>query len=485
MIFTSTTFVFAFLPLAVAGFYLFPARWRVVPLLLASAVFYGWGEPSLVLLVLAVALVTYMWGLWLARAKSRARKVALACGIVVVLAPLAILKYGTFAAGLVGREAWAHSAHLPLPIGVSFYSFMAVGYLVDVYRDRAARAPRLLDFSAFLLMFPHLVAGPIVRWSHVGPQLRAPKFHPGMFGFGSVLVATGLAKKTVLADSLAPFVDTLFGTGKPGSVGAAWLAVVLYAGQIYFDFSAYSDIAIGLAAMLGVHFHDNFRYPYVARSAAEFWRRWHISLGAWFRDYLYIPLGGSRVRPALVWRNLMIVWAVTGLWHGAAWTFVLWGVYYGVLIGLERFVWGRMLERLPRALQHAYGLLAMLLGWVLFRSENLTQARDYFATMFGLGGGSWWDPLAGFTLRRVWVLLVVCAVLAGGAARPLMDRLRRQSMPLAAREPGSEYNANAAPPERITLSTSVIMVALVFMGLALATIFLSAVSYSPFIYFRF
>jgi len=485
MVFTSTTFVFVFLPLAVVAFYVFPARWRVVPLLLSSAVFYGWGEPSLVLLVLAVSVVTYFIGRALASDRLRARRLTLTLGIVVVLAPLVFLKYSEFIAGLVGWESWAEATDLPLPIGVSFYTFMAIGYLVDVYRRAQSRAPRLLDFSAYMLMFPHLVAGPIVRWSHVGPQLRSPRFHPGMFGFGAVLVATGLAKKTVIADSLAPLVDTLFGTGEPGSVGGAWLAVILYAGQIYFDFSAYSDIAIGLAAMLGVHFHDNFRYPYTARSAADFWRKWHISLGMWFRDYVYIPLGGSRVRPALVWRNLMIVWALTGLWHGAAWTFVVWGLYYGVLIGLERFVWGSALARMPRVVQHGYGLLVVLLGWVFFRAESLEQAGSYFATMFAGRGVGWWDPLSSLTLSRSWVLIAVSIVLAAGAARPLMDRLRRQTMPTAAEDQNSSYDANDVPPERITAGTSLLMVLLVVGGLALATAFLVAVSYSPFIYFRF
>jgi alginate O-acetyltransferase complex protein AlgI len=305
-----------------------------------------------------------------------------------------------------------------------------------------------------------------------------------MFGFGAFLVATGLVKKAVLADSLAPLVDQLFATGAPGSTGAAWLAAVMYAAQIYLDFSAYSDIAIGLAAMLGVHFHENFRYPYLSRNAREFWQRWHISLGAWFRDYVYIPLGGSRGRPVTVWRNLLIVWALTGLWHGAAWTFVLWGLYFGVLIGLERFVWGGVLERLPRLLQHAYGLLIVILGWVLFRSVDITQAGEYYKAMVGIGTGAW-DPLAELVLRRGWVLLIIAAVLAAGAADRLVSRLRAQSMPVADPYLGSEYNADGEPPERITLGSSVVMTVVVVVALALATVFLVSVSYAPFIYFRF
>lgn len=484
MVFTSTTFLFVFMPLAIAAFYLFPARWRVVPLLVSSAVFYAWGEPVLVLLIAGTSVVTYLWGRWLRGTRGAARRWLLAAGVVVVLTPLLYLKYSVFFARTLGFDEVADSLRVVLPIGVSFYTFMAIGYLVDIYRGRSEGAPRLLDFSAYLLMFPHLVAGPIVRWDHIGPQLRAPRLHAGMFGFGAFLVATGLVKKAVLADSLAPLVDELFATGAPESTGGAWLAAVMYSAQIYLDFSAYSDIAIGLAAMLGVHFHENFRYPYLARSAREFWQRWHISLGAWFRDYIYIPLGGSRVGPVKAWRNLLIVWSLTGLWHGAAWTFVLWGLYFGVLIGMERFVWGRLVERLPRMFQHLYGLLVAILGWVLFRSVDLEQAGEYYRAMVGLGTDGW-DPLAELMLRRGWVLLLVAAVLAAGAADRLVSRLRSQTMPVADPYLGSEYNADAEPPQRMTVASSVLMTVVVIGALALATVFLVSVAYSPFIYFRF
>ena len=432
----------------------------------------------------ATAVFTYCWGRWLARALT-GRRWILAGGIVIALAPLVYLKYGTFIAGLVGLDEWASSTTLILPIGVSFYTFMAVGYLVDVYRDRGDRAPRLLDFAAYLMMFPHLVAGPIVRWTHVGDQLRAPRFRPGMFGFGAVLVTTGLVKKSVLADSLAPLVDGLFGAGEPASIGGAWLAAVMYSLQIYLDFSAYSDIAIGLAAMLGVHFHENFRFPYRSRSAREFWQRWHISLGSWFRDYVYFPLGGSRARAVVVWRNLLIVWALTGLWHGAAWTFVLWGLYYGVLIGLERFIWGRALERAPRALQHLYGILIAVIGWVLFRAVDVAQAGAFYRTMVGAAGTPWWDSAADFAWQRGWVLLLVCAILAAGVADPLMSRLRRRSMPPADPAQGGHVDTAAAPLEPMTVLASLTMVVIVVVCLAVATAFAVSVSYSPFIYFRF
>lgn len=486
MVFTSTTFLYVFMPAALAAFFVVPPRWRAWPLLAASAVFYAWGEPILVALIFATGAVTYYWGRVLRARQGSARRWALAAGIVIVTTPLVYFKYAAFIGEALGFDAWASSLDLPLPVGVSFYTFMSIGYLVDIYRRRDDGAPGLLHFSGFLMMYPHLVAGPIVRWSHIGPQLAAPRFHAGMFGYGALRVATGLVKKAVLADSIAAHVDELFATGAPTSMGGAWLAAILYSLQIYLDFSAYSDIAIGLAAMMGVHFHENFRFPYRARSAREFWQRWHISLGSWFRDYVYIPLGGSRVSPVKLWRNLLIVWALTGLWHGAAWTFVLWGLYYGVLIGLERFVWGETLEKTPRVVQHLYGVLVAVLGWVLFRAVDLDQAFAYYTTMFGAADVPLWNDAAGFTLERSWVLIVIGAVLAAGAADRMMSWFRAQTMPVVdERDQGGDFDAYAAPPRQLTVTASTTMTLIIVASVLLATAFLVSVSYSPFIYFRF
>lgn len=484
MVFTSTLFVFAFLPLAIALFYVFPARWRTVPILATSAVFYAWGEPVLVLLILGTALVTYLLGKRLLRAQGAARRWILTVGIVVICLPLAAFKYLDFALESFGLDAAAQSVDLPLPIGVSFYTFMSIGYLIDIYRRRDDGAPSLLDFSAFLTMFPHLVAGPIVRWAHIGPQLREPRFDPGLFTYGAIRVATGLAKKAVLADSIAPLVDSLFATGHPTSWGAAWVAVMLYSLQIYLDFSAYSDIAIGLAAMMGVRFHENFRYPYLARSAREFWQRWHISLGSWFRDYVYIPLGGSRVSPVKVWRNLLVVWALTGLWHGAAWTFVLWGLYYGVLIGLERYVLGRFLDRLPRPLQHVYGVLVAMLGWVLFRAVDVGQAAAYYRTMFGLGDVPFWDAEATLAVQRGAGLAIVAIALAAGIAKRLMDRLRDQ-VALPDDAPAEVSLAATRDARTLTAPAAVAWSVVVVVCLLIATAYMVSLTYAPFIYFRF
>jgi alginate O-acetyltransferase complex protein AlgI len=525
VVFTSTVFLFAFLPVALLLFYVTPPRWRVVPVLLMSSVFYAWGEPVLVVLILLTSVFTYWWGrVLLGAPDGRGRRVLLVIGLAVTLVPIAVFKYLDFVLVQLRLDHLAERTDFPLPIGVSFYTFMAIGYLVDIYRRRDGGAPGLLAFSAYLTMFPHLVAGPIVRWSHVGPQLLAPRFDAGLFGYGALRVATGLAKKAVLADSLAAVVDEMFATGEPTSTGAAWVAAILYSLQIFLDFSAYSDIAIGLAAMMGVRFHENFRYPYVSRSAREFWQRWHISLGSWFRDYVYIPLGGSRVRPVLLWRNLLVVWALTGLWHGAAWTFVLWGLYFGVIIGLERSVYGDALARLPRPLQHLYGLLVAVLGWVLFRSVSVEQAVSYYRSMLGLAGDlPGWDPTVDLALGRTWVISVLAILLAAGAARPFMERAERQMAPDVDEVPRGSTGAHravlapdAVPPaagtgtatltapaidtvvqteveelpdepdaRQVSPAFALALCVTVAVMLLVATAFIVATTYSPFIYFRF
>ena len=524
MVFTSTVFLFAFLPVAIVTFYLFPPRLRAIPLLVLSSLFYGWGEPALVVLILVSAVLNYAFGRLLAREKPTRPRALLVLGIALNLLPLLVFKYLHWLLTLLGLSSVAADVRLPLPIGVSFYTFMAISYLVDIYRRRNVGAPSLLTFAGYLTMFPHLVAGPIVRWGQVGPQLLAPRFDPGLFGYGALRVATGLVKKVVIADSISPVVDALFASGNPTSWGAAWVAALLYSLQIYFDFSAYSDIAIGLAAMLGVRFEENFRYPYVSKSAREFWQRWHISLGSWFRDYVYIPLGGSRVRPALLWRNLLVVWALTGLWHGAAWTFVLWGLYFGVIIGFERGALGRAVERLPVPAQHAYGLLVAVLGWVIFRSVSVQQAGAYVRSMFFLGGVPAWDGRATYAIAQTFVVAVLGIVLAASAGRRIMDAAERfftghlepdawhkgeaHNPPVAAHaREHAEGLVSAATPTaviaeqivaarardeavppgerghvaRVSLVVSVVVAAL----LLVATAFVVAVTYSPFIYFRF
>jgi alginate O-acetyltransferase complex protein AlgI len=468
MVFTTNVFFYAFFPIAILLFYLFPSRLRAIPLLFLSIFFYAWGEPLLVLLILASALVNFRVGKVLE--KHKRNKPILIFGIILNLIPLVFLKYSSFVLESLGFKQIATELDLPLPIGVSFYTFMAIGYLVDVYRRSDSGSNSLLKFSAYLTMYPHLVAGPIVRWEHIGPQLEAPKFDSRLFGYGAVRVVTGIAKKVLIADQLAVAADSLFGLNESPSVAAAWITLIVYSLQIYLDFSAYSDIAIGLAAMLGIRFHENFSFPYLAKSASDFWRRWHISLGTWFRDYVYIPLGGSRVSKIKLWRNLMIVWALTGLWHGASWTFMAWGIYFGILIGLERTVYGSWLEKRPAFVQHIYGVLAAGIGWIIFRSTSFTQATDIISSLLPLSGKALTDPLTEFIIEQNFVLICIAVLLAAGVSRPFMKHLE-----VFVQSP----NATLTKTQLVTWIA--VLLALIFVS----TAYMVSVSYQPFIYFRF
>lgn len=469
MVFTSTVFFYAFLPLALLAYFLVPARHRAIPLLVVSLFFYAWGEPRLVVLIMASAAINYWTGRLLVRVEAR-RSLLLTIGIVLNLAPLFILKYTDFILINTGHTDLAEQINLPLPIGVSFYTFMAIGYLVDIYRRRDEGSDTFVRFAAYLTMFPHLVAGPIVRWEHIGEQLRNPRFDARMFSYGAIRISTGVAKKSLIADQIAISADQLFALPHAPSTAAAWLAMVLYSLQIYLDFSAYSDIAIGLAAMLGVRFHENFDYPYSAKSAADFWRRWHISLGSWFRDYIYIPMGGSRVGRVKLWRNLMVVWALTGLWHGAAWTFIVWGLYFGVLIGLERTVYGKQLEQRPAIFQHAYGLLIAGIGWIIFRSTSLEQASDMISALWPFGSRPFTDTWSSYAIQQNLVLLVVAIAISAGIGRPLMAKMHSLL-----------FDREGTISTLMTIFWSVVVVVL----FVLATAFMVAVAYKPFIYFRF
>ena len=469
MVFTSTVFFYAFLPLALLTYFLVPARHRAIPLLGVSLFFYAWGEPRLVVLIMASAAINYGTGRLLVKAKSH-RSLLLTIGIIVNLAPLFILKYTDFILMNTGHPDLAERINLPLPIGVSFYTFMAIGYLVDIYRRRDEGSDTFVRFAAYLTMFPHLVAGPIVRWEHIGEQLRNPRFDARLFSYGAIRISTGVAKKSLIADQIANSADQLIALPHSPSTAAAWLAMLLYSLQIYLDFSAYSDIAIGLAAMLGVRFHENFDYPYSAKSAADFWRRWHISLGSWFRDYIYIPMGGSRVGRVKLWRNLMVVWALTGLWHGAAWTFIVWGLYFGVLIGLERTVYGKRLEQRSAVIQHSYGLLIAGIGWVIFRSTSLEQASDILSALWPFGSRPLTDVWSTHAINQNFVLLIIAIAISAGVGRPLMTKMHSLLF---------DHEGTISP--LMTIMWSIVVIVL----FVLATAFMVAVAYKPFIYFRF
>ena len=417
MVFSSYTFLFYFLPPLLILYYLIPRRslgGRNLVLLAFSLFFYFAGGPRHLPLMLLSIAINYVGGLLCAKR----RWWALVLTMAVNLGLLGWFKY----AGFVGENLQALGLPLSvpevvLPIGISFFTFQGMSYVIDVYRGDTPPAKNPLQVALYIALFPQLVAGPIVRYTTVAEELVSRRETFDDFAAGALRFSFGLAKKMLLANNLSLMADEAFSTAPIGAA-AAWLGAIAYTGQIYFDFSGYSDMAIGLGRMFGFHFEENFNYPYLSRSVTEFWRRWHMSLSGWFRDYVYIPLGGSRAGTAKQVRNILLVWTLTGLWHGAAWNFLLWGLYFGVLLLGEKFWWGKALERAPSPLRHLYAMVIVVLGWVLFRCEGLSAVGSYLGAMFGLSGAGWGQAL--YFLRQYGVFLAVGAV----ASLPVKDALR-------------------------------------------------------------
>ena len=471
VVFSSVTFLFVFLPLLLAAYYLLPVKaraWRNGVLLTFSLFFYAYGGPPFLLLMLLSIAVNYVGALWAAPGRRHARAV-MVLTTAVNLALLGWFKYaGFFFSNLAKVWTGLPVPEVTLPIGISFFTFQGLSYVLDVYQGQAQPQRNPLHVALYISLFPQLVAGPIVRYTTVAEEILTRRETISDFSAGAVRFLFGLAKKMLLANQLGLMADEIFAV-RPEflTVSLTWLGAIAYTGQIYFDFSGYSDMAIGLGHMFGFHFLENFNYPYLSRSVTEFWRRWHISLSTWFRDYVYIPLGGNRCSAARHIRNILVVWALTGLWHGAAWTFVAWGLYYALLLLGEKYLWGRVLERLPALLRHLYALVLILLGWVLFRSESLTYAGRFISAMFGGAAGGWTDGRSLYYLLQFrWELL-----LAIPASLPLRDWALRR---LEARDTALSGLVLTWGPKAAALG----LFALSFLRLVSS-------SYNPFIYFRF
>ena len=480
MLFTEPTFLFVFLPVLLALYQLPGPRYRNWLLLVASIFFYTRGAGRFTWLVLALIDFNYA----AARLIDRHRDAALgrrllASAIAIDLLVLAVFKYADFAVGnlnaglaLVGAQPFALPGIL-LPIGISFFTFHAISYVVDVYRRDAAAQKRPVEAALYLLVFPQLVAGPIVRYRQIAEQLSVRVTSLGDFAYGIRRFIIGLSKKMLIANTLAAPADQIFAMpAAEMSAVYAWTGVVCYTLQIYFDFSGYSDMAIGLGRMFGFRFPENFNYPYIATSIQDFWRRWHMSLSAWFRDYVYIPLGGNRTSTGRMYFNLVLVFFLCGLWHGASWTFVIWGLYHGVFLVLERGGLATLVGALPKPLRHAYALLVVMVGWVLFRADTLRSAVAMIAAMAGASAAT---P-AVFAPAWFWNTEVLLAVGAGiVGATPVLTALGQRL---------------ADPSERAgvrVLRWQASMAAMVGLAALLAaSLMLSASrSYNPFIYFRF
>lgn len=468
MLFSSIVFLFSFLPAVMILYYLLPVRFRNVILLLASLVFYAWGEPVYLFLMLLSILFNYFSGLDIARnlQDKRAAKRSLVFNLIINLAVLGFFKYEGFVLDTLNGILPVHISYhaLPLPIGISFYTFQILSYIIDVYRGNVKVQTNLPNFALYVTMFPQLIAGPIVQYADVDEQLASREISRTKFGEGSMYFIRGLAKKVLLANTSGMIFTEVSGLAKDNiAVMTAWLGAFAYMFQIYFDFSGYSDMAIGLGKMFGFEFNMNFNYPYVSKSITEFWRRWHISLSSWFRDYVYIPLGGNRVSKIKHIRNLLIVWFLTGLWHGAAWNFVAWGLYYGVILIIEKYLLSPVLDRLPDVVRHIYSIVLVVIGWVLFLSSSFGQAADYIRVMFGAGAHGFADRESMYLLTSnliLWLILIF-------GSTPLVH-FRYEHMLRS-----KKWNT--------TIINSVVYAALFIVCIA----YLVTETYNPFLYFRF
>ncbi len=391
MVFSDSVFLFMFLPLTLAVYYAVPFAFKNTVLFLTGLLFYAWGEPVYVLIMLLSTAIDYCAGRLMDRFDSNKniRKATLLVSVVMNLSLLGIFKYGSFFIGSVNGifGSAIPDPGLPLPIGISFFTFQSMSYTIDLYRRNIKVQKNFIDFAAFVTMFPQIVAGPIVRYEDVSAQLACRRIDLSSMSDGITRFVCGMCKKVLIANSIgALWTDVKAQDYASMPAATAWLGISAFTLQIYFDFSGYSDMAIGLGKMLGFDFPENFRYPYNSKSIAEFWRRWHITLGDWFKSYVYFPLGGSRGSTAATIRNTLIVWLLTGLWHGASWNFILWGLYYGVLIILEKFIFRRLLERTPSALRHILTMLAVVFGWVIFEITSPASELEFVKAMLGFGG---------------------------------------------------------------------------------------------------
>ncbi len=458
MIFSSTLFLFYFLPTVLFIYYLVPKKKNNLVLLLFSLVFYAWGEPIYIGIMLFSILFNYTCGL--ALGKFQQKKLILIGSVIINLGILFFFKYTDFFLDSILNPLIPGSIPLlriALPIGISFYTFQTMSYVIDVYRGKASPQKNLISFGTYVSLFPQLIAGPIVRYTSIEQQLENRQITAKGICTGILYFIIGLSKKVLLANNIGPLWDAMHGAEHLSFV-SAWLGIIAFTFQIYFDFSGYSDMAIGLGRLFGFQFEKNFNYPYIASSITDFWRRWHISLSSWFKEYVYIPLGGNRVSPSRMRFNLLIVWGLTGFWHGASFNFIIWGLYYAVLLILEKEIFGKRLKNLPKLLQICYTLLFVMIGWVFFATNDFGDAFRYLSTMFGFSGNLI-DSAARYAFSSYRRMLLICLIAMLPFGKKIGTKLFRKN-PLW-----------------------VLVPAILLFFLCLT--YLAGASYNPFLYFRF
>ncbi len=464
MYFSSLLFLFLYLPIVLGGYYILPRKCRNFFLLAVNMIFYGWGEPVFILIMLVSIMVNYIFAILIEKYRDNKglSKLFLAIASIISLGLLGAFKYLGFLTDIL-RALPIFSAMpkitLALPIGISFYTFQTLSYTIDVYRNDVPAQKNIVDFGTYVSFFPQLIAGPIVRYKDVAEQLENRRETVEKFASGIRRFTVGLAKKVLIANQMGLLWDTLKASDGIGTAGT-WIGLAAFSMQIYFDFSGYSDMAIGLGRMFGFEFIENFNYPYISKSITEFWRRWHISLSSWFRDYVYIPLGGNRCSVPRHIFNLFVVWALTGLWHGAAYNFILWGIYYFVLLVLEKYVCGKALSRLPSLIQHIYALFFIMVGWAIFSFDDMGMLADFVCGMFGRKYGA----MSADALSTVISYIPLLAVSAA-ACLPVWNNIYQKIR-----------------NRKLTAAFETVIICAV---LILCTAALVNDSYNPFLYFRF
>lgn len=465
VVFSSLLFLFMYLPIVLLIYYVTPYKFRNLFLFFANLVFYGWGEPIFVLLMLFSTVVDYTCGYYIDKYRTKNKKAAKAFLLVSVITNLGLLgffKYAGFITDTLHLTPLVPGlSEIPLPIGISFYTFQTMSYSIDVYRDDAPVQKNIVTFGTYVALFPQLIAGPIVRYKDIAYQLDHRKETLDDFTKGVKLFCIGLGKKILIANQMAMLWDQIRESGEVNGWLGSWIGIIAYSFQIYFDFSGYSDMARGLGNMLGFEFLKNFDYPYISKSITEFWRRWHISLGTWFREYVYIPLGGNRKGITRQIINLLIVWFLTGFWHGASFNYIIWGLYFGIILIIEKFLLKKWLDKTPAAVQHIYSLFLIVIGWAIFYEfEDLTQMWMYIQNMFAFSG-----DIIGEKALSSFISFCPLLIITAIASTPLAFRV---------------YEKITRPSARIALETAFCLAIML-----LCTASLVSQSYNPFIYFRF
>jgi len=467
MVFSSISFLYYFLPVVLLFYFIVPFKSKNLVLLVSSLIFYFCGEPVYLFLMLAVSLSGYLHGLWINRAKNgRYAKISLISSVFSCVAPLLVFKYADFVSENINRLFGLNipMLNLALPVGISFYTFQILSYILDVYMGNANVQRSFIDFAAYVSLFPQLIAGPIVRYTTVERELSERTHSLKEMALGINRFIIGLSKKVLIANTLGDFGKIIAGLENK-TVFGFWLAAIIFTLQVYYDFSGYSDMAVGLGRIFGFHFPENFNYPFISASITEFWRRWHISLGTWFRDYVYIPLGGNR-KGTLIWlRNIFIVWLLTGFWHGAEWNFILWGLYFAVFLSLEKLLFLDLLEKTPRLLRHAYTLFIIIISFALFNGDGMNECIHNIKGMFGMLNVPFSNAEILYYFKSCIVTLLVAVVGSTPLPKTFIKKLK-------------EYGTMGSILEIAEPVTQALM-------LILVTAYLIDGSFNPFLYFRF